>query len=67
MLMRNQPTRFESSTLAAALAAAGTLFMSDRLSVLAPLSSLSPQVVWPAAGIVLVATGVCLLVEEWPS
>ena len=62
MASRNQPSRYESTTLAVALAVAGTLFMFDKLG-----SLLALQVASQAAGILLVAAGVCLLLVEWPA
>ena len=62
---RNQPSRHESSMLAAGLAVAGTLFASDKLSSLAH-AALTVQVVSEGAGILMIAAGICLLLVEWP-
>ena len=67
MTRPNQPSRRESSMLAAALAAAGTLFMSDKLSSVAHHSGLAFPIVLQTAGIVMVAVGICLLLVEWPA
>lgn len=67
MLNRNQPSRYESSTLAAALAVAGTLFLSDKLSSLGQHGVLTFPVVSQVAGILLLAAGLCLLLVEWPA
>ena len=66
MASPNQPSRHEASVLAAGLAVAGTVFMSDKLSSLAHHGALASEVLLPVAAVVLVAVGVCLLVVEWP-
>jgi len=66
MASPNPPSRHEASILAAGLAVAGTVFMSDKLSSLAHHSALASEVVLQIAAVVLVTVGVCLLVVEWP-
>jgi hypothetical protein len=65
MARQNQPPRYESSLLAAGLAVAGSLYVSDKLSSLVR-GALTFQVILQAAGILLIATGICLLLVEWP-
>ena len=65
MTRQIQPPRSESSLLAAGLAVTGTLYFSDKLSSLAD-GALKLQVVLQAAGILMIAAGICLLLQEWP-
>ncbi len=62
---QNQPSRYQSSMLAAGLAVAGILLVYDKLGYLVR-GALSAQVVLPAAGILMIAAGICLLLIEWP-
>jgi len=66
MASPNQAARHEASMLAAGLAVAGTVFMSDRLNSMAHHGALVSEVFLPVAAVVLVTVGVCLLVVEWP-
>lgn len=62
---QNQPSRYQSSMLAAGLAVAGILLVYDKLGYLVR-AALSAQVVLPAAGILMITAGICLLLIEWP-
>ena len=61
----NQPSRYQSSMLAAGLAVAGTLLVYDKLSYLVR-AAFTAHIVFPAAGILMITAGICLLLVEWP-
>jgi len=65
MTRQIQPPRSESSLLAAGLAVTGTLYFSDKLSAVAD-GALKLQGVLQAAGISMLAAGICWLLQEWP-
>jgi len=64
MAKQNQPERWESVIVAAAMAVAGTLFMFDRLGSLVRSGMLSWQTTLHGAPMLLVVLGVGLLLAE---
>jgi hypothetical protein len=64
MAKQNQPERWESAIVAAAMAVAGTLFMFDKLGSLVRSGMLSWQTTQHAAPLLLVVVGVGLLLVE---
>ncbi|HTA25271.1 MAG TPA: hypothetical protein VK763_17200 [Terriglobales bacterium] len=64
MAKQNQPERWESVIVAAAMAVAGTLFMFDRLGSLVRSGMLSWQTTLHTAPMLLVVLGVGLLLAE---
>ncbi len=66
MANHTQPPRYESSILAAGLAVAGTVFVSDKLSSLLQ-GALTYQMLLQATGILMIAAGICLLLVGWPA
>jgi len=64
MQTQKQPDRWESSIIAAALAVAGTLFLSDKLGSLMFASNLLLHVVQRTAPVLLVALGLTLLFAD---
>jgi hypothetical protein len=64
MAKQNQPERWESVIVAAAMAVAGTLFMFDKLGSLVRRGTLSWQTTLHTAPMLLVVLGVGLLFAE---
>ena len=64
MAKQNQPERWESVIVAAAMAVAGTLFMFDRLGSLVRSGMLSWHTTLHTAPMLLVVLGVGLLLAE---
>jgi hypothetical protein len=64
MKRRNQPERWESAIVAAAMAVAGTLFMFDKLGSLVRSGALSWQTTLHTAPMLLVVLGVGLLFAD---
>ncbi len=64
MKHNRQPDRLESSIIAAALAVAGMLFLSDKLGSLLFSGTAFMHLVQHTASVVLVALGLTLLVAE---
>ncbi len=64
MAEQNQPERWESAIVAAAMAVAGTLFMFDRLGSLVRSGMLSWPTTLHTAPVLLVVLGVGLLLAE---
>jgi hypothetical protein len=64
MAKQNQPERWESAIVAAAMAVAGTLFMFDRLGSLVRSGMLSWQTTLHGAPMLLAVLGVGLLLAE---
>jgi len=64
MAQKNQPDRWESLLLAAALAVAGTLFMFDKLGSFIPTGTFLSHAFLHSAPIFLVVMGVSLMVAD---
>jgi hypothetical protein len=64
MAKQNQPERWESVIVAAAMAVAGTLFMFDKLGSLVRSGMVSWQMTLHAAPMLVVVLGVGLLVAD---
>jgi hypothetical protein len=64
MAQKNQPDRWESLILAAALAVAGTLFIFDKLGCFMRTGSLFSHAFLHSAPVFLVVMGVSLMVAE---
>jgi len=64
MAKQNQPERWESAIVAAAMAVAGTLFMFDRLGSLVRAEMLSWQTALHGAPMLMVVVGVSLLLVD---
>jgi hypothetical protein len=64
MAKQNQPERWESAIVAAAMAVAGTLLMFDKLGSLVRSGTLSWQTTLHGAPSLLVALGVSLLLAD---
>ena len=64
MKNNRQPDRWESSIIAAALAVAGTLFLSDKLACLLFIGNTFMHFVQHTAPVMLVALGLTLLVAD---
>jgi hypothetical protein len=64
MAKQNQPERWESVIVAAAMAVAGTLFMFDKLGSLVRSGTLSWQTTLHTAPMLLVVLGVALLFAD---